>query len=36
LWRRKESLKETLEKRPDLLKKAKLTPEDRAILAELL
>jgi len=36
LWRRKESLKKTLEKRPDLLKKAKLTPEDRAILAELL
>ena len=36
LWRRKESLKRTLKKRPDLIKKAKLTPEDRAILAELL
>ncbi|MCJ7685054.1 MAG: tRNA (guanosine(37)-N1)-methyltransferase TrmD [Desulfobacteraceae bacterium] len=36
VWRRKESLKRTLEKRPDLLKQAKLTPEDKAILAELL
>jgi len=36
VWRRKESLKRTLEKRPDLLKQANLTPEDRAILAELL
>jgi tRNA (guanine37-N1)-methyltransferase len=35
LWRRKESLKRTLERRPDLLKQAKLTPEDNAILAEL-
>lgn len=36
VWRKKESLKRTLEKRPDLLKQAKLTPEDKAILAELL
>ena len=36
VWRREESLKRTLEKRPDLLKQAKLTPEDKAILAELL
>ena len=35
LWRRTESLKKTLEKRPDLLKKAKLTHEDELILAEL-
>ena len=36
VWRRKESLKRTLEKRPDLIKQAKLTPEDKAILSELL
>jgi len=36
VWRREESLKRTLEKRPDLLKQANLTPEDKAILAELL
>lgn len=36
VWRREESLKRTLEKRPDLLKQAKLTLEDKAILAELL
>jgi len=36
VWRREESLKRTLEKRPDLLQQAKLTPEDKAILAELL
>jgi tRNA (guanine37-N1)-methyltransferase len=35
LWRRKESLRRTLEKRPDLLEKAKLSQEDRAILSEL-
>ncbi len=35
VWRREESLKRTLKKRPDLLKQAKLTPEDKAILAEL-
>jgi len=32
LWRRKESLKRTLERRPDLLQKASLTHEDVAIL----
>jgi len=35
VWRREESLKRTLEKRPDLLQQAKLTSEDKAILAEL-
>ena len=35
LWRRTESLKKTLERRPDLLKKARLTHEDELILAEL-
>jgi len=35
LWRRKESLKRTLERRPDLLQKARLTNEDKEILAEL-
>ena len=35
LWRRTESLKRTLEKRPDLLEKAGLTPEDEEILAKL-
>lgn len=34
-WRRKEALKRTLQKRPDLLKKTKLTEEDRKILNEL-
>lgn len=34
-WRREESLKRTLERRPDLLDRAALTPEDRAILARL-
>jgi tRNA (guanine37-N1)-methyltransferase len=34
-WRRRESLKRTLEKRPDLLKEARLTAEDKAILSEL-
>ena len=36
LWRRKESLKRTLERRPDLLKKTKLKQEDEAILTKLL
>lgn len=36
VWRREQSLKRTLEKRPDLLQQANLTPEDKAILAELL
>jgi tRNA (guanine37-N1)-methyltransferase len=35
VWRRKESLKRTLKRRPDLLKQENLTPEDKAILAEL-
>lgn len=35
LWRRKESLKRTLERRPDLLQKARLTDEDKEILADL-
>ena len=35
LWRRTESLRRTLERRPDLLQQARLTPEDRAILARL-
>lgn len=35
LWRRTESLKRTLERRPDLLKKAKLKKEDKAILTKL-
>ena len=35
VWRRRESLKRTFEKRPDLLEHANLTAEDKAILAEL-
>jgi tRNA (guanine37-N1)-methyltransferase len=35
VWRRTESLKRTLERRPDLLEKAKLTEEDKRILVEL-
>jgi tRNA (guanine37-N1)-methyltransferase len=35
LWRRTESLRRTLERRPDLLKKARLSEEDEAILAKL-
>ncbi|MBW1783218.1 MAG: tRNA (guanosine(37)-N1)-methyltransferase TrmD [Deltaproteobacteria bacterium] len=34
VWRRRESLRRTFDKRPDLLKQAKLTAEDRAILTE--
>jgi tRNA (guanine37-N1)-methyltransferase len=34
-WRRTESLKRTLERRPELLMKAKLTEEDKRILAKL-
>jgi len=34
-WRRAQSLKRTLEKRPDLLHGARLTPQDEAILEEL-
>jgi len=36
VWRREESLKRTLKKRPDLLQQAELPPEDKAILAKLL
>jgi len=35
LWRRTQSLKKTMEKRPDLLEKARLKDEDFTILAEL-
>jgi len=35
LWRRTESLRRTLERRPDLLPQARLTPEDRSILSRL-
>jgi tRNA (guanine37-N1)-methyltransferase len=35
LWRRTESLRRTLERRPDLLEKTKLKKEDEAILAKL-
>jgi tRNA (guanine37-N1)-methyltransferase len=35
LWRRKESLKRTLERRPDLLQKARLSTEDKVILGTL-
>ncbi len=35
LWRRKESLKRTLERRPDLIQKARLTSEDERLLDEL-
>ena len=33
-WRRAQSLKRTLDRRPDLLEKANLTKEDKALLAE--
>jgi len=35
LWRRRQALKRTLERRPDLLRKARLTSEDEEILAEI-
>ena len=35
LWRRAESIKRTLQGRPDLLKQARLNPEDKAILDRL-
>jgi tRNA (guanine37-N1)-methyltransferase len=35
-WRRKQSLKSTLERRPDLLSALSLSPEDNALLAEIL
>ena len=34
-WRRKESLRRTLERRPDLLESAELSKEDRALLKEI-
>jgi tRNA (guanine37-N1)-methyltransferase len=34
-WRRQESLRRTLERRPDLLKKVELAPEDRAMLHKI-
>lgn len=34
-WRRKESLRRTLERRPDLLESAELSDEDRALLDEI-
>jgi tRNA (guanine37-N1)-methyltransferase len=34
-WRRVQSLKRTLERRPDLLEKARLTDEDKKILEQL-
>jgi tRNA (guanine37-N1)-methyltransferase len=34
-WRRKESLRRTLERRPDLLETAELTDEDRKLLEEI-
>jgi tRNA (guanine37-N1)-methyltransferase len=35
VWRRTESLKRTRERRPDLLKRARLQEEDKAILADI-
>jgi tRNA (guanine37-N1)-methyltransferase len=35
LWRRSESIRRTLEKRPDLLEKTVLSQEDEALLAGL-
>ena len=34
-WRRKESLRRTLERRPDLLQNTRLTEEDRRLLSEI-
>ena len=34
-WRRRESLRRTLRRRPDLLEKARLSEEDRKIIAAL-
>ena len=34
-WRRREALRRTLERRPELLGHATLTPEDRSLLAEI-
>jgi len=35
-WRRREALRRTIERRPDLLPKAALDEEDRDLLRELL
>jgi tRNA (guanine37-N1)-methyltransferase len=35
LWRRREAVRRTYERRPDLLEKADLTPQDRAFLQQL-
>ena len=35
VWRRTESLKRTRERRPDLLKRVRLSEEDRALLAKI-
>ena len=35
-WRRRASLRRTYERRPDLLARAELSPDDRAMLAEML
>ena len=35
-WRRREALRRTVERRPELLEDAALSPEDRAMLSELL
>jgi tRNA (guanine37-N1)-methyltransferase len=35
-WRREEALRRTFERRPDLLKDAELTPQDREFLTHLL
>ena len=34
-WRRKESLRRTKQRRPDLLEKVQLTKEDRELLEEI-
>ncbi len=36
LWRKKEAIKRTLTRRPDLLTKASLSEEDKKILEEIL
>lgn len=36
LWRRKQAIAKTLTKRPDLLEKATLSPEDRKLLQEVM
>jgi len=35
-WRRRQSLLRTLERRPELLSKAELTPEDKDVLKKLI